>query len=54
MNTLEFLRAAVEEGASDLFVIAGLPFSMKCKGTLLRRDENSLSPEDTASIIDGI
>lgn len=54
MNTLEFLRAAVEEGASDLFVIAGLPFSMKCSGTLLRRDENRLSPEDTASFIDGI
>ena len=54
MNTLEFLRAAVEEGASDLFVIAGLPFSMKCNGTLLRRDENRLSPEDTASFIDGI
>jgi twitching motility protein PilT len=47
MNAIEILKAAVSQGASDLFVIVGLPVSHKIGVRLLRQGEQRLSPEDT-------
>lgn len=47
MNAIEILKDAASCGASDLFVIVGLPVSHKCAGRMARRGEKRLSPADT-------
>lgn len=47
---LEFLTTAAHQHASDIFIIAGLPLSIKVSGQLNPVGER-LMPEDTSSII---
>ena len=47
MDVRETLRQAVEMGASDIFIIAGLPLTYKVDGRQ-RRMEARLMPADTA------
>lgn len=54
MNVTKLLCSAVEQGASDLFIIAGLPFSLKINGMVIRLDDARMSPEDTAGFIEEI
>lgn len=50
MQTIsEILAAAVERGASDILVIAGLPVSYKISGQIVREGERLL-PKDTAAL----
>ncbi len=53
MDVRETLRQAVEMGASDIFIIAGLPLTYKVDGRL-RRMEARLMPADTAAVISDI
>lgn len=46
MNVIDYLRTAVEQGASDLFLIAGAKPSMRVAGRMDKRGER-LMPEDT-------
>ena len=48
MDVRETLRQAVEMGASDIFIIAGLPLTYKVDGRQ-RRMEARLMPADTAA-----
>ena len=50
MDVRETLRQAVEMGASDIFIIAGLPLTYKVDGRQ-RRMETRLMPADTAAVI---
>ncbi|MFZ2539145.1 MAG: PilT/PilU family type 4a pilus ATPase [Oscillospiraceae bacterium] len=51
MDTLQILKNAVERGASDIFVISGLPVSYKINGVIVRADTLSLNPCQTEEFI---
>ena len=51
MNIEEFLTLATKEEASDLFIVAGLPLTMKVNGVMRRINEEKMMPQDTEKII---
>lgn len=51
MTLYEFLEKATEQGASDLYIIAGLPLTCKINGKMVWMDEQKLKPEDTERMI---
>ena len=46
-SVTEYLKRAVDDGASDLFIIGGSPVCEKLEKRLVRIDENQLFPDDT-------
>ena len=54
LNVIDLLKLAVIEGASDVFIVAGLPISMRRQGSVIRTDSERLLPEDTHSVISQI
>ena len=48
---LDYLEKAVEDGASDLFVVAGSPVCEKKDKRLVRMDAQMLLPDDTRRLI---
>ena len=54
MNTTELLEKAVSAGASDIFVVAGRPVSMRIHGDIRMEDNTRLLPDDTRRIIEQI
>ncbi len=54
LNATEMLKEAVLEGASDVFIVAGLPLSMRLQGSVERIGKEKLLPKDTFSIISQI
>ena len=42
MNIEEFLTLAAKEEASDLFIVAGLPLTMKVNGVMRRINEEKI------------
>lgn len=53
-SVLEILKTAVERGASDLIVVAGLPVSCKINGKVERMGGDSLVPEDTLRFVNEV
>ena len=51
MNVKELLEIASKNGASDIFLIAGLPLSYRLHGTIQRVDDSKLLPIDTLEIL---
>ena len=51
MNIEEFLTLAAKEEASDLFIVAGLPLTMKVNGVMRRINEEKMMPQDTEKMI---
>ena len=54
MTLQEILKLATENGASDIFLIAGLPVTYKIKGLQNRVGEGFLKPEHILPLIDEI
>lgn len=54
MNIENFLKAAVEDSVSDIFIIAGLPISFKKNGEIIQCEEHFLKPKDTENYISEI
>ena len=54
MNIQEILQKAVEAGASDLFLVAGLPVTFKCSGHQERLDGGIMMPDSIREIVDEI
>ena len=54
MNITEILQKAIEAEASDIFLIAGLPVTLKCHGHQQRLDGERMMPEPIAELIDEI
>lgn len=54
MTTLELLEKASQMGASDLFIVAGLPITFKIHGKMSEPDNVRMMPQDTESIIKDI
>lgn len=51
LNVIDFLQKAVSSGASDMFIIAGLPASMRINGNIVHLNDAKLLPADTENII---
>lgn len=51
MNVKELLECAVERGASDMFVVAGLPVSYRINDSIERMNDIKLLPADTAELV---
>lgn len=47
----EILEIATKQGASDIFIIAGQPVTIKVYNNLMAIDDERLSPDQTASLI---
>ena len=45
------LKLVVEKGASDLFITAGKPPSLKINGKLYAASKNGLSPDEARDIV---
>ncbi len=50
----KLLKLVVEKGASDLFITAGRPPTMKINGKLFAVSKNALSPEQSREIVLGV
>ena len=51
MDFEDLLRLMVEKGASDLFVTAGVPPSMKVNGKIVPVSKTPLTPEKTRETV---
>lgn len=54
IDTLELLKAAVRSQASDIFIVAGRPVSLRLNGSIIMQNEDCLMPDDSRSIIEQI
>ena len=52
MEIDQILRKAVEDGASDIFVVAGLPLTFKVRGTQVRREAEDVRIGEEWTLID--
>ena len=53
-DLMEYLKDAVEKEASDIFVVAGAPVSLKISGELIKHQEDKLTPAMTMELITGV
>lgn len=51
MDVKELLKQAVLEGASDIFIVAGLPVSYRQEGSIIKKSDQKLTPADTADLL---
>ena len=54
MNLNEILTTAIQKGASDIFIIAGIPVTYKIKGVQDRQGGSIMKPDDINAVIDEI
>ncbi len=54
MEILEILQKAVEAGAADVFLVAGLPVTFKCDGRQQRLDSGMLMPDEIRALVDAV
>ena len=54
MNISEIIALAIEKEASDIFLIAGLPVTLKAYGEQLRIGEEKLVPDSIAALVNEI
>ncbi len=54
MEVEKILRMAAEKGASDIFIITGVPLSLKINRQIYRQDEQVFMPDDTERVILGL
>jgi len=50
-NVQTYLQKAVEQGASDLFIVAGKAVSVKREGEIVPLEDGRLMPEDSESLV---
>lgn len=51
MDVIKILTQAMQQGASDIFIIVGRPLSYKTAGVIHSLDENTLQPDDTSQFV---
>lgn len=54
MNVTELLESASHSGASDIFLVAGLPLSYRLHGSIKRINDDKLLPNDTLDLVNQI
>lgn len=53
-NTLELLKKAVNAQASDIFIVAGQPVSLRLNGKIITENDCRLMPEDTKLLLEEV
>lgn len=53
-NIQDYLRGAVECGASDIFIVSGIPVSVKRDGIMLPQDDSRVMPERADGLVSEI
>ena len=51
LSALELLKEAVQSGASDLFIVTGLPASVRLNGKIEQIGSDALKPADTDGLL---
>lgn len=51
LDTTQLLQQAVQAQASDVFIVAGLPVSMRINGIITKENDAKLTPYDTSNIV---
>lgn len=51
MDVKDLLQQAVLEGASDIFIVAGLPVSYRLEGVITKKSDQKLTPTETAEYL---
>lgn len=51
MDLIKILEQAIEEGASDVFIVAGLPVTFRKNGVICQVTDTKLFPSDTESLL---
>ncbi len=51
MNAKEMLEQVTKDGASDIFIVAGLPLTYKVHNNMRHLDDHKLMPEDTENVV---
>ena len=54
MTILEVLQQAVNSDASDIFLVAGVPVTFKCKGQQRRLEGDNLMPDTIEALVEQI
>ncbi len=54
MQILDILRQAVETDTSDIFLVAGIPATFKCRGQQIRLPGDNLMPDSVQTLVDQI
>ena len=54
MQILDILRQAVETDTSDIFLVAGIPATFKCRGQQIRLPGDNLMPDTVQTLVDQI
>lgn len=54
MSVMDYLQKAVECNAADIFIVAGLPVSMRINGNIENMPGDMLRPEDTKELLEEI
>lgn len=54
MDAKTLLEKAVNDRASDIFIVVGLPVTYRCNGQIVRKDNVKLMPTDTENCINQI
>ncbi|MBQ8929950.1 MAG: PilT/PilU family type 4a pilus ATPase [Oscillospiraceae bacterium] len=54
MEIQEILQRATQEGASDVFIVAGLPVTFKCDGRQKRMDQEMMKPDGIHRLVEMI
>lgn len=54
MDVIEILKGAVSHGASDIFIVAGLPVCYKVSGNIVKTNDERLMPQQTEELVKGI
>lgn len=51
MELREYLERATQQGASDLFIVAGLPLTCKVDGKMMHMTQDRVMPEETERLV---
>ncbi|MCI5773387.1 MAG: PilT/PilU family type 4a pilus ATPase [Erysipelotrichaceae bacterium] len=54
MEIKDILKKAIDDQASDIFIVAGANLSFKINGHIVRQNEEILKPDDTRSLVEQI
>ena len=52
MTILEVMQKAISMGASDVFLVAGLPVTFKCEGHQERLPDNIMKPPEIQAMVE--
>lgn len=54
MKTEELLKAAVDKGAADIFLIPGMPLSYRVGGRIIYQSDEKIYPKESESMVSEI